>query len=65
MSGATSCAGTAKYGGLGVSDTKRLRALESENGKLKDLLSKKVAAPGAPRTSSVMIFLMHKLPGGL
>ena len=29
----------AKYGGLEVSDAKKLRALESENGKLKKLLA--------------------------
>jgi putative transposase len=29
----------AKYGGLGVSDAKRLRALEDENAKLKKLLA--------------------------
>jgi len=29
----------AKYGGLDVSEAKRLRALESENGKLKKLLA--------------------------
>jgi putative transposase len=28
-----------KYGGMGVSDAKRLKALEAENGKLKKLLA--------------------------
>ena len=30
---------TAKYGGLGVSEAKRLRTLEDENGRLKRLLA--------------------------
>ena len=30
---------TAKFGGMAVSDAKRLRALEDENGKLKKLLA--------------------------
>jgi putative transposase len=30
---------TAKYGGMDVSDAKRLKALEDENGKLKRLLA--------------------------
>jgi hypothetical protein len=60
MSSARSCAWKAKFGGLEVSDAKRLRALEEENGKLKrlledtmldnaglkDLLSKKCSARG-------------------
>ena len=39
MSGATYYAWKAKYGGLEVSEAKRLRALEDENGKLKRLLA--------------------------
>lgn len=38
MSGATYCAWKGKYGGLEVSEAKRLRALENENAKLKRLL---------------------------
>jgi putative transposase len=39
VSGATLCAWKAKYGGMDVSDAKRLKALEEENGKLKRLLA--------------------------
>ena len=39
MSNATYYAWKAKFGGLEVSDAKRLRALEEENGKLKRLLA--------------------------
>lgn len=39
MSSATYYAWKAKFGGLGVSDAKRLRALEDENAKLKRLLA--------------------------
>jgi len=39
MSSATYYAWKAKFGGLEVSDAKRLRALEEENGKLKRLLA--------------------------
>jgi putative transposase len=39
MSSATFYAWKAKYGGLEVSDTKRLRALEDENARLKRLLA--------------------------
>ena len=39
MSGATYYAWKAKYGGLEVSEAKRLRALEDENGRLKRLLA--------------------------
>ena len=39
MSSATYYAWKAKYGGLEVSEAKRLRALEDENGKLKRLLA--------------------------
>jgi putative transposase len=39
MSGATYYAWKAKYGGLEVSEAKRLRALEDENAKLKRLLA--------------------------
>ena len=38
---ATICHWKAKYGGLEVSEARRHRELESENAKLKDLLSKK------------------------
>nr|WP_218132178.1 IS3 family transposase [Roseicitreum antarcticum] len=63
MSSATFYAWKAKYGGMDVSDARRLKALEDENAKLKrlyadamldnaglkDLLSKKVVAPAARR----------------
>ena len=39
MSSATYYAWKAKYGGLEVSEAKRLRSLEDENGKLKRLLA--------------------------
>lgn len=39
MSSATYCAWKAKHGGLEVSEAKRLRSLEEENGKLKRLLA--------------------------
>jgi putative transposase len=39
VSSATFYAWKAKYGGLEVSDAKRLKALEEENGKLKRLLA--------------------------
>ena len=39
ISGATFYKWKAKYGGLDVSDAKRLRALEDENAKLKKLLA--------------------------
>nr|WP_086011145.1 IS3 family transposase [Sphingobium chlorophenolicum] len=63
MSSATYYAWKAKYGGLEVSDAKRLRALEEENARLKrlladtmldnaglkDLLAKKLVTPAAQR----------------
>ena len=39
ISGATFYKWKSKFGGLDVSDAKRLRALEDENGKLKKLLA--------------------------
>ena len=39
VSSATFYAWKAKYGGMDVSETKRLRALEDENAKLKRLLA--------------------------
>ena len=39
VSEATLCNWKAKYGGLEVSEAKRLRALEDENGRLKRLLA--------------------------
>ena len=39
ISGATFYKWKAKYGGLEVSDAKRLRALEDENGRLKRMLA--------------------------
>ena len=39
ISSATFCKWKAKYGGLEVSDAKRLKALEDENAKLKKLLA--------------------------
>ena len=39
ISGATFYKWKAKYGGLEVSDARRLKALEEENGKLKKLLA--------------------------
>ena len=61
LSSATYYAWKAKFGGLEVSDAKRLRTLEEQNGRLKrlladtmfdnaglmDLLSKRTAAPAA------------------
>ena len=42
MSSATYYSWKAKFGGLEVSDAKRLRALEEENGKLKRLLADEI-----------------------
>ena len=42
MSSATCYAWKGKFGGLEVSDAKRLRALEDENGKLKRLLAEAI-----------------------
>ena len=42
LSSATYYARKAKFGGLEVSDAKRLRALEDENGKLKRLLAEAI-----------------------
>jgi putative transposase len=42
LSSATYYAWKAKFGGLEVSDAKRLRALEEENGKLKRLLAEAI-----------------------
>ena len=42
LSSATYYAWKAKFGGLEVSDTKRLRALEDENGKLRRLLAEAI-----------------------
>ena len=39
ISGATLYAWKAKFGGMGVSEARRLRALEDENAKLKKLLA--------------------------
>jgi putative transposase len=39
ISGATFYAWKAKFGGIGVSEAKRLKALEDENAKLKKLLA--------------------------
>lgn len=39
ISEATLCNWKAKFGGMDVTDAKRLRALENENGKLKRLLA--------------------------
>jgi putative transposase len=39
ISSATFCKWKAKYGGLDVSDAKRLKSLEDENAKLKKLLA--------------------------
>lgn len=38
MSSATYCAGKGKFGGLELSEAKRLRSLEEENGRLKRLV---------------------------
>ena len=40
----------AKYGGMGISDARRLKELEVENAKLKKL-RKRCAAPTCPRTA--------------
>ena len=42
ISSATFCAWKSKYGGLEVSDARRLRTLEDENRKLKKLLAEHV-----------------------
>ena len=47
VSSATFYAWKAKYGGLEVSDAKRLKALEEENGKLKRLLAEAMLDNGA------------------
>ena len=39
----------AKYGGMDVSDAKRLKALEDENGKLKRLLADAMPENSAPK----------------
>jgi putative transposase len=39
ISSATFCAWKSKYGGMDVSDAKRLKAMEEENAKLKRLLA--------------------------
>jgi hypothetical protein len=49
MSAGTFYAWKAKYGGMTVSDAKRLKPLEDENAKLKELLAKKVG-PAVKRT---------------
>jgi putative transposase len=47
----------AKYGGLDVSDAKRLQSLEDENGRLKRMLADAMAIPtartSAPRRSTI------------
>ena len=70
MSSATYYAWKSKYGGLEVSEAKRLRALEDENAKLKRLLADVMldnaglskhpvgAAPGYERARSASISLM-------
>ena len=42
VSGATFCRWKAKYGGLEVSEARRLKALEDENAKLKRLLAEQM-----------------------
>ena len=42
VSGATFCAWKAKYGGLDVSQARKLKALEEENARLKKLLAEAV-----------------------
>jgi putative transposase len=49
MSEATLYNWKAKYGGMDVSDAKRLRALEDENGKLKKLLAESMLDAAALR----------------
>ncbi len=49
MSEATFYAWKAKFGGLQVSDAKRLRALEEENAKLKKLLAEQLLDASAMR----------------
>jgi putative transposase len=44
ISSATFCAWKAKFGGMDVSDAKRLKSLEEENGRLKRLLAEWPAA---------------------
>jgi putative transposase len=43
------CAWKAKFGGMGVSDAKRLKELESENAKLKKLLANSMLEVDAMR----------------
>jgi putative transposase len=38
-----------KYGGMGLSDTKRLKALEAENARLKNLLAEAMLEQGESR----------------
>ena len=47
VSSATFYKWKAKFGGLDVSDAKRLKALEDENAKLKKLLAETMSEPGA------------------
>ncbi len=42
VSGATFCARKAKHGGLDVSQARKLKALEEENARLKELLAEAV-----------------------
>ena len=49
MSEATLYNWKAKFGGMDVSDAKRLRALEDENGKLKKLLAESMLDASALR----------------
>ena len=49
VSEATLCNWKAKYGGMDVSDAKRLKALEDENAKLKKLLADQMLEASALR----------------
>ena len=53
MSSATFYAWKAKYGGMDVSDAKRLKALEDENGKLKRLYADAIAGQCRPEGTSL------------
>ena len=50
MSSATMYKWKAKYGGMDVSEAKRLRELEAENAKLKKLLAEAMSDKDAPQT---------------
>jgi hypothetical protein len=54
MSAATFYAWKARFGGLDVSDARRLKALEDENVKLKKLLAMQCSTLGASTTTTTV-----------